>query len=336
MPFKSLRKKIESKRGDPNPIWRFLVWSKDLASKIIVTVHDRVIRRKYNLHTNISEEYNQRLYRDFEFIKNTPPAPCNPEAEVEVHTLTSHYHVYMYIASLKSLLMHYSDMAIIAHNGDDTLTAADKALLHAQIPGIKIIDKEEGEKEVFARLAPYKRSLAYRKKIINSIELFDHNILTHCKKIIIMNSDILFFSRPTELIDWIQDTADQIVYVYEERPLAQEGFLAQIGSKFPPHVTIALACFPTAILDLAFIEDVLKKTKRSEWSTGQCVYPALFDRFLSLNDKATVSTFDRETYAASGIFKDTDMFRHYWASTDKFANIHTEDVRRIAVAYMNR
>ncbi len=330
MPFKNLRKKIESKRGDPSMFWRASVWAKDSASKMIVFAHDRTVLRKYNLHKNISDEYNQRLYRDFAFIKDTPPIACNPNADVEVHTLTSHFHIYMYIASLKSLLTYYSDLAIIAHNGDDTLTDEDKALLHAQIPGIRIIEKEEGEKAVYAALSPHRRSLAYRKKIINSIELFDHILLAGTKKIITMNSDILFFAEPTELIRWIRDSSDRILYVHEELPVAQVDFLKQMGSGFPPHVTIALACFPKAILDLPYIEDVLKKTKRSIWSTGQCIYPLLFDRFMKMNPAATSGTFDQETYAASGIFKDADRFRHYWASTDKFADIHAADVRRVA------
>src|ERR1017187_1906736 len=46
----------------------------------------------------------RRLYRNFKPVNSTKPLRCNPASQTDLHTLTCHKHVFMYITAIKSLL----------------------------------------------------------------------------------------------------------------------------------------------------------------------------------------------------------------------------------------
>jgi hypothetical protein len=328
--LESLRNYVSAKRGSAGRFWRVLF---PVFDRLIILsprgLRNAARSRRINANRDNKDELNNRLRRAFLPVLTTPPQPCNPHASVELHTLTSHDHLPMYLLALKSLLRFHSDVAVVAHDGDGDFTEADRRILAEHIPGLRIIDRAEADRSLDSLLAPYPLIIKYRRRIANSLELIDNLLLARTDRVATMNSDVLFLHRPNEFIEWLGDRRPQIRFIYEENPYSQREFLQEIGSSFPPHVTLALTCCFNDIVDLPFIEDCLRTSrvlKSHQWQAGQDLFPALFERCA---DRYSALPFEPSRADASGTFRDGAIFRHYWASGGTFIDRHIEDAERV-------
>ena len=293
-------------------------WSFDNAVKFVKNIRDDVsiMKRQYKSRFALN-----RMYRK---ISRTPRFICNPSARAEIHTLTAHHHVFMYITAIKSFLRYHGDIAVVAHD-DGSLTDDDKSILKAHIEGIRIIDRKVADAQMDAVLADFPHSRTLRQRIVNSMELFDNILLSKTDKVVNMNSDVLFFKEPRELVDWVGGDNKTIEGVYEEQPAEQREFLIEHSCPFPPHVTTALTCFYKDVLDLELVESVLESV-RCTWFTAQNIYPILFHN--KTNDYK-IRFFDKNRFQASGEFESEAVFRHYWTSTGLFTDLQYDDSKKV-------
>ena len=253
-----------------------------------------------------------RLYRNFRPVNSTRPLRCNPAAETEIHTLTCHKHVFMYITAIKSLLRFVSDVAVVVHD-DGSLTPTDIATIEKHIEGIRVIRRGDADQVMASLLASCPKTAEYRSKVVNSLELTDHALLANKEKLIITNSDTLFLQRPEEVIQWIAADRESVLCVYEKEPYQQAEFLNRLGSPFPPHLTFALVCLRKSLVEPAEIEKYMSLVEPADspWYVGQNLLPVLLGGKLSA-DK--IEFLDKQKYEASAEFRDGAVFRHYWTS----------------------
>lgn len=257
-------------------------------------------------------------------VVETPPIRCNPRARTAIHTVTSHHHLPMYLTAIKSLLRYDLDVAVVVHD-DGSLDARDVTLLRDHLPGVTYIDRPNADEQMRRILARYPHCQRLRDRVVNALELFDNLLLAPAARIINMNSDVLFLEEPADLIAWIAGDDPSIVGVFEEKPAGQAAFLERRGSRFPPHVTTALACLHPDTCDLELVESVLAETT-PDWFTAQNVYPLLYEHQAA---RRAARFFDAATYQASGIFTDGAVFRHYWSSTGLFTDVQQLDSERV-------
>ncbi|GEM_PF-645863 len=330
--LKKLRDYLKTKKTSNQLCWRIFFYCKDRTIKPIFEWNNRVAHRrwkkKYDRNKHLTEEYKKQLQEVFKGVLLTRPIPCKIGAGVELHTLTCHHHVNMYILALKSLLRFTNDVSVVAHD-DGSLSQEDMQLIEKHIPGINIIVRSEADSKLEPILKEYPQIRSYRKKIVDSLEILDHIILANTERIITMNSDILFLKRPCQLIDWLNIDPRSYLYVYESSPAYQKEFLEEIGCSFPPHLTLAAACVYTDIMDLDLIERlVTSSTVLNEhlWVADQNMYPALMDQ---RKDKYSSVVFDQERYDASGIIRPGAEFRHYWSSSGTLLQFHIKDSMKV-------
>lgn len=257
-------------------------------------------------------------------VANTPALRCNPGASTTVHTVTSHHHLRMYLTAIKSFLRYHDDVAVVVHE-DGSFDSADARLLEDHVSGVKIIERRRADEEMGRRLARFPSCRRLRDRVVNSFELFDNMLLEPTPRVVNLNSDVLFLREPGDVIAWMTGSDSSIVGVYEAEPAGQKELLEQRRSRFPPHVTTALACFYPDTCDLEFVEDVLAQTS-VDWFTAQNVYPLLYERQAA---RHPARFFDEGTYQASGKFTDGAVFRHYWTSTGKFTDVQRRDSERV-------
>lgn len=144
--------------------------------------------------------------------RNTPYSYCEKAADTEIHSLLMHKHVGMYILAIKSFLRFYHDVAVVVHDSGD-LKLADKKLLEENIVNIRIIALPEADAVVEPLIGPEFSRVRKINKL--AMKLFDILLLSPGKKVIILDSDILFFSRPDEVINWITQDNNTCLYVSE-------------------------------------------------------------------------------------------------------------------------
>ena len=89
-------------------------------------------------------------------VVRTPPLRCNPAAKTAIHTVTSHHHLRMYLAAIKSLLRYHGDVAVVVHD-DGSLDGQDESLLRQHVPGVTYVDRASADRQLDRLLAGYPR-----------------------------------------------------------------------------------------------------------------------------------------------------------------------------------
>jgi len=129
---------------------------------------------------------------------------CHPEAEFSIHMVTCHKHVDMALWSLKSFSYYAGESPHIMIHDDGTLTAHDKELLRSHLDRCTVIDKAEADKTMNEALRDYPRCRQMRAKsaFYCALKLFDPSVYSPTDVIILLDSDILFFQHPSELLNY--------------------------------------------------------------------------------------------------------------------------------------
>ncbi|HBA65910.1 MAG TPA: hypothetical protein DCZ48_06990 [Methylococcaceae bacterium] len=135
----------------------------------------------------------------FKAILDTPPIPCNINAEVSYISLLCHRDVNIGLMAMKSFLRFCNNVRIIVQD-DGSLSEQDKIRLAKHIPGMLFIDRTEADQRLSGKIS--NRLHEARQKDPSFLKLVDVNLLFQGPKIV-ADSDILFLKRPNEIIDWI-------------------------------------------------------------------------------------------------------------------------------------
>lgn len=201
----------------------------------------------------------------------TPPMPCRPAADFEVHSLLGTRHVGMCLWAVKSFMAGTGQPHAVVLHDDGTLTARDVAKLHAHLPGVRVILRSEADRLVEPHLARHPHLRAYRfatlgrtdwgrRMSVFSLKLLDFTLLGTARKILALDTDVLFFRRPQEIIDWIGDDGPgSTLYCFEDyRPTFHAGHLL---TGFEPiqeprcYFNSGLICIDRQVLDFDRLDD---------------------------------------------------------------------------------
>lgn len=156
------------------------------------------------LMRGVSRAFNK--YGDgllFRGIAGTPPMPANPEADTGIHTAVPHKYLYAYLTALKSFLRFCPDVAVYTHD-DGSLTDEDKRLISAHVPGAHVVDRRWAD-QAFAERVGDEFLMKVRKSYTSYLKLFDPTLVSTQKRILIVDTDVLFLARPDEIVDWARD-----------------------------------------------------------------------------------------------------------------------------------
>lgn len=223
----------------------------------------------------------------------------------------------MYLTAIKSFLRFFDgrQVAVVVHD-DGSLTKRDKELLAQHVTGMRLIEKRQADEQIASYLHGFPLCREYRDKFVNIIQLFDFFLLSGSRKIILMDSDTLFFQKPFKIIDWIESTLRENLVAFEDHPKGQKEFLGALGCDFPPHICISLGCLHKDLFDLNLIEDVLNKAlSLGDWDlwTQQNIFPLMVHKKLG---EYQALFLDKNKYQA--FYYPTEkgvVFRHYVSST---------------------
>lgn len=136
-------------------------------------------------------------------VSTTPPIACNPEADTGLHTAVPHRYVHAYLLAIKSFLRYHADIAVTAHD-DGTLDDDDRVLIRHHLPGARIVDREWADREFTAR-AGDDFLTQVRSSYTSYLKLFDPGWVGEHRRIIVVDTDVLFLRPPLAVIDWARD-----------------------------------------------------------------------------------------------------------------------------------
>lgn len=129
--------------------------------------------------------------------------------DVEIHSLMCHRDVLYAVNCLKSLIRYeeFANMPIFIHD-DGSLNSDDKNILLSVSDKITIIDRSYADSQILNLIKDKPNCINYRIKeshinLWHKIKLFDYYYFSKTKKILGLDSDLLFLRRPDDVIKYI-------------------------------------------------------------------------------------------------------------------------------------
>jgi len=152
----------------------------------------------------------------FDRIDRTPAITVNPESCVEIHMLLRYSDVCMGLVALKSFLRFYTDVAVVIHD-DGSLAREALNRLTTQVRGCHVVTREQGDQALIPYLKRWSNCVRFRSVRVNSLQLFDYNVLARRQKLISLDSDVIFIKEPAAVIEWCQKDSDSVIYNQEQQ-----------------------------------------------------------------------------------------------------------------------
>jgi hypothetical protein len=163
-----------------------------------------------SIYLNLKTRYGKGLrvawYRDKirPAILETRPLKLETTGPVELHVLTSGRDWLNLVWALKSFY-HYSERRFpLCIHEDGSLGASAVDALSHHFQGARIIRRAEADKAVLQELASRKKCLAFRASNPLAIKVFDFSHYLEAPRMLLFDSDLLFFSKPDVLLQRLE------------------------------------------------------------------------------------------------------------------------------------
>lgn len=159
---------------------------------------------------------------------------------------------------------HFTERSwsIVIHD-DGSLPAEGRTTLRKLFPFARLIARPEADAAMEAVLRPFPFCADYRRAHPLALKIFDIPHFATTERFMVFDSDVLFFSYPREIMDWMATGRDECWFNQD----AQEGALitaaeakAELGVKIWPRVNSGLCLLTKAAMDLDLCDQALAQT----------------------------------------------------------------------------
>jgi len=161
------------------------------------------LRQKYQYGLGTAHFRDNVRFR----ILDTQPIAQTTDRTCEIHVFTCSQDWLNLIWALKSFYWASKRQYTLCIHDDGTLTATNRATLQQHFPNARIIDRPSADARVLAGLQNYPRCLEFRQSNQLAPKVFDFSSYLESDRMLLLDSDILFFAEPTELLQRIEDPA---------------------------------------------------------------------------------------------------------------------------------
>ncbi len=164
-------------------------------------------RLAWSLRSRFSHGLRVAYYRDVvrRQVLRTCPVDTAQGGAAEIHALTSGQDWLNLIWTLKSFYYFSNKRYALCIHEDGSLPHDAFPILERHFPGARIIRRTQADREVLAALAAYPRCYELRRTNTLSLKVFDFRHYLQAERMVLLDSDILFFREPAELLRRIED-----------------------------------------------------------------------------------------------------------------------------------
>lgn len=276
-------------------------------------------------------------------LRFTPAIHVPEDGETGAVTILCHDQVHLYIAAIKSFC-YFSGIPVgVLVIDDGTLTAWDRAFLSYHVHGLSVVPYRTALRQSLAQLPKnrYPFCRRFRSEIglehsIHNGKLFDSVFSAPFKRIIILDSDVIFFHTPTEIVRWFKTGDDTTLHMAYERSIIDREnrwgllgikILSQLwGSPETLYYNSGIVCLTKKYFSIPDIEYYMKKyygfTLKHEMISDQFFQSLMWHRIGKRGPR--VSPLDPMRYSVlmsdrprRNLFSNACI--HYHAETKEFA-----------------
>lgn len=194
---------------------------------------------------------------------------------------------------------------------DGTVPAAGKRRLLKRFPEAIWISREEADQYASKKLVKYPVCFRQRQQHNYLMKVTDSLLFNDGGPFVILDADIIFYRKPTEICEWAVSSKDKFLYMSDNKEaycLQRNELKELIGIEPAVLLNAGICCVPENAMDLDFCESVLAKIEK------KTMHPMFFDQtLLALVSGKTSSKSLPDTYEISWSFlrKHGAICRHY-------------------------
>ena len=194
-------------------------------------------------------------------ILRTRPVVGLTDERCEIHVLTSAQDWLNLLWALKSFYWASGRRYALCIHDDGTLDSAAGCELERHFPDARFIPRARADAEVLPALEQHPRCKAFRETNHLSPKLFDFRHYLESERMLLLDSDVLFFAEPTELLRRIEDVEYRLNSVNEDDATAYTvdpaEVRARLGLQLPERFNSGLGVIHRDSLRLDWLEEFL-------------------------------------------------------------------------------
>src|SRR5579862_2332449 len=142
-------------------------------------------------------------------LRAAPLRGTSDASACEVHLLTSAQDWLNACWAIRSFYRMAERQYALCIHDDGTLPASSHQALKCQFPDARIITRTQADDDLKPWLAGYPRCAEFRATNKLALKVFDLLFYSHSPRVVLLDSDILFVSRPDELLRRIEEPSWQ-------------------------------------------------------------------------------------------------------------------------------
>jgi hypothetical protein len=139
------------------------------------------------------------------------------QSGVSVHMVVGHTMLGMGLLALRSWEFHTRRRWPLIIHDDGSFTDGDRDTLRAHFPQVRIVDRAQADAEVAAGLEEFPACRHHRMNHHWFLKVFDTRHYAPNHRYIIIDSDIVFFRKPSLVVDWVDRGSDEMWIMEDER-----------------------------------------------------------------------------------------------------------------------
>lgn len=261
-------------------------------------------------------------------ILDTPPVAFDPQADVEIHSLTCQRDHLDLLWCVKTL-RHYAGRPfdLVIHD-DGSLTPQSTSALRSHLPGVRIVSREEADGLVADRLANRPAGRAFRDRLALARRIFDFPVVAKRSHYLVLDSDVLFFSRPEEMLRLIDRQVPFYMSDYQDGYIAPRDTVARrYGVDLMPAFNTGVSFFCKDMFDADFIERFCRDAEESGMLTHPWAEQTLFALLFSRRAGGAERLSPRHGISRAPI--DADTVCHHFVNDGSRGAFYTLGIRRL-------
>ncbi len=166
-----------------------------------------IYRLRNGLKHGLGTAYHREITR--RRILRSGPVMGTPLETAEIHVLTSAQDWINLMWALRSFYVKTRRLYGLCVHDDGTLPAEAVSALQRQFPHARVVSRRESDTSALERLQAYPNCADFRRTNQLSPKLFDFLFYARSERILLLDSDVLFFEFPAALIERIEDPSYQ-------------------------------------------------------------------------------------------------------------------------------
>jgi hypothetical protein len=182
------------------------------------------------------------------------------EESVEVHLLTCARDWRGAAWALASFVTCSGSRWRMVVHDDGTLGTQARETLQRIFPALEFIARSEADRSMALHLANHPRCLRYRETHALALKLLDTVFLAKTPRVILLDSDLLFFHEPTEVLEWVRQGREECRFnpdFQDAYCLSRQEARERLGVDLWERVNTGLSLLPRKAIDLDLCETCL-------------------------------------------------------------------------------